>query len=365
MTAENSAASEPAVRHYGLPDFPVAITDGRVTATVRPWYRFGKRVIVADFSDYVAIGHRIIARRVWFQRFPSYFRQAVLVHKESHFRNIVLGETQIFLGESQMASLALRAMLEKFGKELALPIIDSDRPPRVRRPLMAASPDQVFETRFPDELDWSVRDLVAHGRLTVNRDIPSPPRGVTIERNGSGLRLTFRYSALWETLKIVGYVLTILLIGATAHHHGPSEMQLRTLIIGCGAVTALIFLIVFPLQCFFNGNELLLADLWTYRPATGSLLFPSVQVLSQLRLSEIEEIYRSKRDIVITTDREIVRIRCRSRAMAKWMERALLAVAAYGLSVLADHVSVKPGTDAGAANAPARTEGYSKNSPSL
>lgn len=356
MTAEHNPAPEPTARHYGLPNYPVTIACGQVTATVRPWYWFGKRVTVTNMCDYVAVGHRLVTHRQnwwWGQRFPTYYRQAVLVREDSRFGNIVLGETRVDgLGGGDVATLELRAMMEKFAEELACPIIDSDRPLRISRPLMAAAPDQVFETRFPEELDWSVRDLVASGRLAVSRDVPARPRGLTIARNGSGLQLTFRYSALWETLKIVGFVLAFIAFGGSNSHY--SNQDLSVLLYFCGAMTILTFLIAFPIQYFFNGNELLLAeDRWTYRPASGSLLMPTVQVLSQLRLSDIEEICRSKRDIMITTDREIVRIRCRSRGMAKWLEQALLAVAAYGLSVLDGSVAEIGGGQAGARNAPA------------
>jgi hypothetical protein len=358
MAGKSASAPDFATRHYGLQNYPVTIADSQVTATVRTWYWFGRKAVVRPLTEYVAVGHRIVSRRPsiwWLGRWlPEHYRQAILVHRDSRARNVVLGETRISPIESHVASLQLRAMLEKFGEELALPVIDSDRPRRTKRQLTAASPEQVFETRLPDEFESSVRELVARGRLAVDRNVPPPPRGLAIVRRGDALQLTFRYSALWETLKIAGYLLVFVVLASTARPHRHSAPSMEDLIILIGPVIALIVLIALPIQHFFNGNELVLAnDRWIYKPASGSLLLPNAQVLSQLNLDEIEEIYRSKRDIVITTDREIVRLRCRSRAMAKWMEQALLAVAAYGLSVLDKCVSESKKTGAGANDTPA------------
>lgn len=343
MDSGNHLGSERAVHNYGPPGCPVIIAGDQLTAVVRPWHRFGRHMIVMPLSDYIAVGHRIVTRRPkgwWYlpQWRPVYWRQALLVHKDSGSLNVVLGEFLISAIAPDKASLELRAMLEKTGEELSLPVIDADRPLRRKRPLENGTPEQVFETRLPDELDLNIRELVSRRRLTIGRDIAPLPRGIAATRQNDALHLAFRYSAVWETLKIAGVLMTIAIIAAAGRHHSHgngAEHFILLLAIVCGASLAGAFLFAFPILHSFNGNELALAeDGWTYRPAPGSLFQPSARVVSQIKPSEIEEIYRDKRSVVITTDREIVRIHCRSRAMATWMEATLLAVAAYGLSVL-------------------------------
>lgn len=356
MTAENDPASDPASRHYGLPDYPVTIARDQVTATVpSPWYWFGKRTLAANLSDYVAVGFRVIGRTLWWSTNHFFYYQAVLVHRETPSRNVTLAEISAGNNWDPTVSLELRSMLERFGEEFALPVIESHLPARIKKRRDNASPEQVFGARLPDELNLSVRDLVAKGRLTVSRSVERLPRGLAILRIGDALQLTFGYSALWETLRIWAVVALITIPGSAYSRSGTMSLTRLWIMAGtAAAVTFLTFLIIFPIQYFLNGNELLLADdRWTYRPASASLLWPSVQVLSSFKPSEIEGIRRRGRDVLVLSDREIVRIRCRSRRMAKWMEQALLTVAAYGLSALDGCVSETGDAQAGATGAPA------------
>lgn len=354
MTDDKPSKPDPTVRKYGLPKCPITIIGNQITATIPRWFGVNNQIITAALTDYITVGYRLVSRRAWFSKVPDFFFQAVLVHKDTRSLNLPLSEIQSSLGQNPKDSSELRQMLETLAEDFALPVIDSDRPERVKRPRQSASTEQVLAIRLHDELDMCVADLVSQGRLAVNRNLTTPPPKLAIMKNGNGLRLTFGHSPWRETFQVMLCVLTPFTIGVASAYRPSPSVKIWVMAVMGGAVTVFCALVIFPIYYFLNGNELLLfADRWHYRPSSASLLRPSVQVLSQFKPSEIEGVCRQGRDVLVTSDHEILRIRCRNKATAEWLEQALLNAAAYGLSALDKYVSHLSDTEAGAVNAPA------------